>query len=161
MRPFYLIIFPLIFLVTTGFIYTNWLSWMAAGGIVTTVGSLSVGNLTTTDPLLNLISGNYAGLITCLFTTNFLDLTGIIVGAILILLGLGIGITVLGLGWSMGDQGSKLLQTVGIGILVWSFTDLFAGTWLSVELGAIGTIVRTVLGLIFVLGVYWQSQTTM
>jgi hypothetical protein len=59
LRAFYLIAFPLIFLIGTGFIYTGIQVWeTSCGGDVTCSGAV-VGNIPTNNPLFSILSGQW------------------------------------------------------------------------------------------------------
>lgn len=240
MKPFYLIVFPLVFLVATGFVYSNWLMWYNSGG----GAGNPVGGLATGDPLFDLMNGDYSAMFSSLkevlfgtanfelpipftvtaathyyggfkltdapwikvywtpitiplfggFTFNIpaimqtsvpinipsipipipniewwvdtypIPLSGallsMIAGVVMILLGLGIGVRTALAGFSTSSQGAKLLQVIGIGILLWAFVSLFTANWLLTSANSSwGNILYGFLELCFILGIYWQSQS--
>lgn len=87
-----------------------------------------------------------------------------ILGLVLIVGGLGIGGTLGPVGFSVDDQGAKLLQTVGIGLIVWSFLFSEFSTWFTSGLlpfgfdGAFGIVSIAVSGMFF-FGLYWRTQS--
>lgn len=117
------------------------------------------GAWTPTIPWLN-ISWNAVTIPAISLTPAFFTS---LLGIILLLVGFGVGIKGMSSGIEVSSQGAKLCQVIGIGILLWNFVVLFTGTWLySLDMtGApIGTILISVLQLIFVVGLYAQTQSS-
>ena len=97
-------------------------------------------------------------------------LLSLIVGAILLILSLGItfgfSIQALATGASASfggghEQGGKLLQAIGIGMLIWGMTLSTIGGWETYLDGIsanISTLFNILLELAFCLGIVWQSQ---
>ena len=269
MKPFALIIFPLLFLVVTGVIYSNYLSWTGSCQSQLPCNATFAGpnDIPMTDPLFNLMRGDYVALFSSITTRAFASPINIPIGAagsfgipwvswtpsdilwsswdigtipnplgggwpvaipypylscplpagtsdagnyvwdvvhgfyvwqpnafcpilytpkyplgnppsiaigapaqlvvlgiLMLVFGLGIGVSAIGAGISINDQGTKLLQLMGIGLILWAFITLFTSTWLTVldsEFTGIGTFITTVLALMFFIGIYWQSQTSL
>jgi hypothetical protein len=244
LRPFYLILFPLLFLVATGFMYTTWNAWNSTCYGDITCSGAAPSAITTSDPLFDILSGNWNDLGAALapitigsawsITIPFLGfgstltipsvpyvlpyfhsyyiqyptvwipngvggsfeiLSGgfympwvafesitwvppsipwfsivnytipipfgtwivqLIAGGLMIAFSMGIGSQWL----NVNDQGTKLIQALGIGILLWTFIGLFFTAWLATLPYGTGTVILSILELVFLLGIYWQSQTT-
>lgn len=77
-------------------------------------------------------------------------------GAILLFIGLGLAITSALIGFSINEQGTKIAQVMGIGILTWSFVYGEFGQWLNSLPFNLGTITFTIFTMMFFLGLYWR-----
>jgi hypothetical protein len=113
-----------------------------------------------------LFTGDYTGFISNLFTSSqsavsFLSITA---GLVLVLIGLGIGgaFSFLGSGFSfnVNEAGTRLAQTVGVGLLLWgSVTALFGG-WQDVLGFGVGLTLNITLITMFVLGLFFEAKST-
>ena len=118
-----------------------------------------------------LVSGQF-GVVWSLLVPPTMDwsilgaILSLVIGAILMFLSLGmtINVQVLSTGVSFGgghEQGGKLLQAIGIGMLIWGMTLSTIGGWETYLDGIsanISTLFNILLELAFCLGIVWQSQ---
>jgi hypothetical protein len=96
--------------------------------------------------------------------TNTFSFFGFIIGILLLLMSLQLGggasISLLGsVSWQIGDQGARLAQTAGIGLLIYlPIYSEFGSVWItSANLGfGIAAIIQLLIPAIFMAGVYWQ-----
>ena len=99
--------------------------------------------------------------------TNAFSFFGFIIGILLLLMSLQLGgggsITLIGsVTFSIGDQGARLAQAAGIGLLIYlPMYSEFGSVWItSAILGfGISSIVALIIPAIFFVGVYWQLLT--
>jgi hypothetical protein len=77
-------------------------------------------------------------------------------GAILFFLGFGLSISSAIIGFNINEQGTKLAQVMGIGILVWSFIYGEFGSWLLFLPFNLGLITFTSFTVMFFMGLYWR-----
>ena len=82
-------------------------------------------------------------------------------GVILILLSFGFGFLVEAFGGNgielfANDQGTRLAQSLGIGLTVWSFVYSEFSSWLTTFSFSLGTIIFTMLTACFFMGLYWR-----
>jgi hypothetical protein len=91
----------------------------------------------------------------------------LVIGAILMFLSLGmtINVQVLSTGASFGgghEQGGKLLQGIGIGMLIWGMTLTTIGGWetyLDGIAAGMSTLFNLILQITFVIGTVWLTQS--
>lgn len=143
----------------------------AAGGVTTFTCASSNGTLNYYGKLINLKVSTYYCLIpystqagstsasTGLAST--FSVWGFIFGFILLVLGLGITLStqIVGSGGTVGanQQGSKMAQAFGLGILVWTFIfGEFGATWLPNLPFNFGTMITVTFTAMFFLGLYWR-----
>lgn len=77
-------------------------------------------------------------------------------GVILFFLGFGFALTSAIIGFSINEQGTKIAQVMGIGILVWSFVYGEFGNWLLFLPFNLGIIAFTIFTVMFFMGLYWR-----
>lgn len=91
---------------------------------------------------------------------NTFSIIGFLFGIVLLLGGLGltIALAVLGSGTTIGinQQGTKMMQIIGIALIVWIFIFSEFGGWLSVFTLGIGTIIYILLTAMYFVGIYWR-----
>lgn len=91
---------------------------------------------------------------------NAFSFFGFIVSLILIFLGFGLtfAATILGSGTTIGinSQATKMCQVFGIGLLSWSLLYSEFGSWLNDLTIGLGTIIFTMLTMMFFVGLYWR-----
>ena len=109
------------------------------------------------------ICATAAGSSACMQTTgvgSFILGIGLVAGVVFLILGLGLGFNIgvftAVFGMSNNDQGTKLMQALGVGLVTWSFIFSEFGGWLSglpFNLNIIGFLTFTTM---FFLGLYWR-----
>lgn len=153
-----------------------------------TVSGCAPANLQNTNPLNQtgflIIQADYAGTNGSITLTkynpgltdivgssgtglNVFTFLGFVIGIILFIMSFGIGFgggaSVLGSGpsfqFSSNAQGTKLAQTLGIGLLI--FTPIYSefSSWIFTLGFGIGTIVSTIIFVMFFFGLYWQLES--
>ncbi|MDG6998458.1 MAG: hypothetical protein JRN15_05010 [Nitrososphaerota archaeon] len=113
---------------------------------------------------------NIGACITTLFNeigVQMFSFLGLFSGVILLLIGSGIGIKIAASGVETGEQGSKLAQVMGFGLIIWSLAFSEFGTWLfgngslTSANGTLGPMLSAIIGgiltLIFFIGMYEQA----
>lgn len=91
----------------------------------------------------------------------FLMGIGFIAGIVFLILGLGLGLNVqiftTGFGLTPDSQGTKLMQSLGIGLVTWSFIySEFGASWLPFLPFNLGTIGFVTLTIMYFAGLYWR-----
>lgn len=183
MRPMALILFPLIAFMLSGLVYTNFtLNATCASGSF--AGGCSTNNLTLFGfpqwlcqllPNAEVISGTCAntGINPFAFVNLFVQPSGLFfiisLLASVILLILGSGLTVAASGQvlasgasaeiGVNDAGTKFYRDLGIGFLVWSFATALEGAWCDSIPGGFAGGLCLVLEILFIAGIWWQSET--
>jgi hypothetical protein len=109
------------------------------------------------------ICGSAGGSAACSQSTgvgSFLLTVGLIGGIVFLILGLGlqfqIGIFTNTFGMGSNDQGTKMMQALGIGLISWSFLLSEFGGWLFSLPFNLGTIGFLTLTMMFFMGLYWR-----
>lgn len=181
MRPMALIAFPLIAFMLSGMIYANY----AANDISTCGNTAFAGDCSANHLQLFSLPNWICAFLpnaesisaTCtntlpnpFFFTSFLGspsglmgLLTLVVGVIMLILGSGIDITIpvpttqarLG----ENDEGTKFFRNMGIGLLIWTFAVALEGGWCDVLPYGFSGALCLFLELMFILGLYWQSNT--
>jgi hypothetical protein len=163
-RPYVFIVFPLVVFFVVGLVYNNMVAWeTTCVGIMTCDVPLQI--LSTNTPLFSLLTGDFTGFFTYLTAptlTGLGSLVSFILGAILLIFSF-VSIAsaqVLSTGGSFGisDQGAKMVQGIGVGLLVWGTALQFEGAWISSLPLGLGTLLFSIFTIIFVIGVWTQTQ---
>lgn len=91
---------------------------------------------------------------------NTFSVIGFIFGIGLLFGGLGltIALSVLASGTTIGfnAQGTKMMQVMGIALVIWSFVFSEFGSWLSVFTLGLGTIIYILFTAMYFVGIYWR-----
>jgi hypothetical protein len=171
MKPIALIAFPVGLYVVVSLLFNNMLAWQEACGVGLSC-SPSLVLISQNSLLFLLVTGQFAVawslLIPPTMDWSILgSILSLIVGAILMFLSLGmtINVQVLSTGASFGgghEQGGKLLQGIGIGMLIWGMTLATIGGWegyLDGIAAGMSTLFNLLLEICFCIGVVWLTQT--
>ena len=127
----------------------------------------------TYDTLTVQSNGNSASVSNSINIPNMFTFVGFLIGIILFIMGLGLTISAnaqalaTGVGGSVGvdDQGARLAQIIGIGLIVWTFFSSLFGAWLGLNgfISPIGLglslIIYIILSAMFFFGTYWQISS--
>ncbi len=175
MKPFQLIVTPLAIFIMVSVIYNNAQAWQLSRG-TTITQDVSFQILSNSSPLLLIMTGQFDVLWSLLQTpsANWSILTfiiDIVLGAFMLLFSLGVRIagsaTAATVGVSsefgMNPQGTKLIQTLGIGLIIWAVAAGSLGGWeanFNSVASGLGTAFNLILQFVFIIGCLWQSQTT-
>jgi len=81
-----------------------------------TLGAIVTGNW---NSVFGMFSGIGGGI------TNTISVLGFVLGTVMLLLSLGVGVDILGTGYSISSQGARLLQNMGLAILIWILSIQF------------------------------------
>ncbi len=85
-----------------------------------------------------------------------------IFGVILLFAGFGLAITAATIGFTINEQGTRLAQVFGVGIVIWSFVyGEFGASWLTAATLGLGiaAIATSCLTVMFFMGMYWQMMS--
>jgi hypothetical protein len=167
MRPMTLIAVPVILFMILGLIANNALAWfIACGQNLACNPPLTL--ISSNSPFFALMNGDFTSFLSTLAAPNMTGIgtiIAVIAGAILLIFSFvgTISLTVLGSGFVFGmtDQGSKVAQSVGIGLLVWSFAISLEGGWIISVAFGLGNLLLLFLQIITIMAIWWQSQTTL
>lgn len=171
MKPIHLLTLPLAILIITGLIYGNYLLWISAcAGQMPCSTGLTLFSFSPAWAAL--FSGNLAGFLYGLSLPSnwfgiLVQLLSLIIGALMLVLGLGMNLSssVLNVSGSIGvnPQGTKFVQNVGAGLLIWSFVTILEGGWVyTLDQAYAGGAILFLLFLevVFIIGVIWQTQSS-
>lgn len=171
LRPIHLLAFPVGLYVIVSLIFQNSLNWQQSCGL--NLGcSPSLILLSQNSLFFLLMSGQFGVVWSQLVapTTDWAILGAIlslVIGGILLLLSLGISISVqvLSTGASFGggnEQGGKLLQGIGLGMLIWGMVMGGIGGWETYLDGVAANMslaFNTILTITYLIGTVWLTQS--
>ncbi len=171
LRPIHLMSFPVGLYVCVSLLFNNMLGWQEACGMSLTC-SPSFVLIPQNSLLFLLLSGQFStvwsGLVAPTIDWSILGaILSFIIGALLLILSLGITINVqvISTGVMFGgghEQGGKLLQGVGIGMLIWGMTLATIGGWetyLDGVAAGMSIAFNLILQIGFVIGTVWMTQS--
>lgn len=91
---------------------------------------------------------------------NTFSVIGFIFGIVLLFGGLGltVALSALASGVTLGinEQGTKMMEVMGIALIVWAFVFSEFGSWLSVFTLGLGTIIYILFTAMYFVGIYWR-----
>ncbi len=175
MKPFQLIVLPLSLYMVISVIFNNAIAWQTASGM-NLKADVPFQIFSSSSPLLLLLTGQFDVLWSLLQAPSadwsiLTVLISIITGIFMLLLSLGITVggsaeaATVGVSNSFGinEQGTKLIQTLGIGLLIWGIATGALGGWESYFnniASGIGSLFTLILQFTFLAGVVWQTQSS-
>ncbi len=176
MKPFTLIMLPLSIYILVSIIYNNALAWQTTAGMsLSTPVGFQI--FSSSSPIFLLLTGQFdmiwAGLQAPNADWSILSvLLTLIVGVFMLILSLGITVggsaeaATVGVSNSFGinEQGTKLIQTLGLGMLIWGIFSGLLGGWetdFNQVASGVGSAFSLLLQIVFISGIVWQSQTSL
>jgi hypothetical protein len=179
-KPISLMCLPTAIYFLCGLIYDNATNWQATCGsnLYCDSGFVAFNGQSVLGLLLDFLTGKWQQLFQNLFgaITNpttlwalFQTYISIGVGTAMIILGIGLGfgIQIVATGFEItgaNEQGSKLFQCIGLGMLLWGITEAALGGWETVfdtgfKWPGLGIVFNVGMETIVIIGAIWLSQT--
>ena len=126
------------------------------------VTALSIFQGTVFAPLLN---GDVIGFMSNLFTSqqSIVSVFSSLAGVFMLFLSLGIGgsFTIFGTGVtiSINEGGTKLVQMLGLGLILWGAVAFFFGGWFDALGWGVGTTLQTIFITMYIMGLFFEAKS--
>lgn len=122
-------------------------------------------NFLTSSPFSFLATGDIIGFVTAFFSSpqSVISVLSLFAGVVLLLMGLGIGFSAQalasGASIQFNEQGTRLAQSFGIGLILWGAISTAFGGWFNAFGFGLGLILNVLLLMLYTVGLYDDARS--